>query len=279
MTAAVPALHTLAAPAHWRAVDFISDLHLHADEPATFDAWAQYMRHTPADAVFILGDLFDVWVGDDAASLPGSLEARAAEVLRASAAGRQVHLMHGNRDFLVGEAFLRSCGAHALADPTVLHFAGQALLLTHGDALCTADVAYQRFRQQVRAPGWAEAMLARPLAERQAIGRHMRAQSQAAQNTQGTQGVPGDGLYAEIDTALARQWLMAADATTLVHGHTHAPGEHALGTDAQGRALRQVVLSDWHLDAHKDAQTQRAEVLRLGSTGGLQRLPLHTPRP
>ncbi|MDO5288433.1 MAG: UDP-2,3-diacylglucosamine diphosphatase [Pseudomonadota bacterium] len=255
-----PAIGVLHAPAHWRVVDFISDLHLHAGEPDTFAAWARYIRHTPADAVFILGDLFEVWVGDDAA-LPGSFEDSCAQVLTAAATRTQVYFMHGNRDFLVGSAFLSRCGVQPLADPTALHGMGQVWLLTHGDLLCTEDVAYQQFRRQVRAPQWQAAMLARPLAERQAIGRQMRAQSQAQQG----EHAPG---YDRIDTPLARQWLSAAGAHALIHGHTHAPGDHDLGRNAQGQALTQHVLSDWHVTPGQ----QRMQVLRL-STAGLARVP------
>ena len=146
------------------------------------------------------------------------------------------------------------------SDPTVLTFGQQRYLLSHGDLLCTDDVAYQQFRAQVRSPQWQQAFLARPLAERQAIARQMRAQSQAHQATQ--------AAYADADAALARQWLRQADATVLIHGHTHRPADHALGPDARGRPLTQVVLSDWHIDA----RTQRAQVLRLDAQG-LTRLP------
>lgn len=253
----VPAFAELVAPAHWRTVDFISDLHLKPDEPQTFGAWAGYMAATRADAVFILGDLFEVWAGDDAASA-GSFEARCGEVLAACHA--ELAFLRGNRDFLVGTPFLQRHRVRDLIDPTVLAFTGQRFLLSHGDLLCTEDVDYQRFRQQVRSADWQRDFLARPLAERQALARHMRAESQARHAEQ--------AVYAHTDTALARQWLHAADATTLIHGHTHQPADHALGTDGQGRPLAQVVLSDWHIDA----RTHRAEVLRLQPSGRWTRL-------
>lgn len=257
----MPAPSELHAPAHWRTVDFISDLHLHAGEPDTFHAWARYMRHTPADAVLILGDLFEAWVGDDSAT-PGSFEDQCAQALRAAADRMDVCFMPGNRDFLVGDALLARCRVQRLADPTALHGMGQTWLLTHGDMLCTADVAYQQFRRQVRNPQWQAAMLARPLAERQAIGRQMRQQSQSQQHPE------HPGGYAAIDQDLARRWLHAAGAHTLIHGHTHAPANHPLGHDAQGRALGQVVLSDWHIGPG----TRRMQVLRL-SANGLVRVP------
>ena len=258
----VPRFAALPARAHWRTVDFISDLHLKPEEPLTFDAWARYLRHTPADAVFMLGDLFEVWVGDDSA-LPGSFEAQCGEVLRQASAARDVFFMRGNRDFLVGGDFLAQSGVGDLADPTLLTFDEHTYLLTHGDLLCTDDVAYQQFRRQVRTPEWQAAFLARPLAERQAMARQMREHSEAHHAAQ--------GVYAHIDAELARRWLAEAGATTLIHGHTHQPGDHALGADAAGRPLTQVVLSDWHVTAAE----RRLQVLRLTPTDGLQRV---TPR-
>lgn len=260
--ATVPPLAELIAPPSWRTVDFISDLHLNADEPATFSAWQHYLQHTPADAVFILGDLFEVWVGDDAASadLPRSTEANfeysCAQVL--AGAGRRLALffMHGNRDFLVGPAFMDACHATLLDDPTVLTFAGQRWLLSHGDALCLDDLDYMAFRQQVRSPGWQRSFLTRPLAERLALAREMRRQSEARKRS---------GMdYADVAMEAARQWLQAANAPTLIHGHTHKPAHHDLGN-----GLSRVVLSDW--DAL--ASVPRAEVLRLDASG-LQRIAL-----
>ena len=244
----------IAAPA-WRAIDFISDLHLQASEAATFNVWRQYMQHTPADAVFILGDLFEVWVGDDALQ-SGSFESQCAEVIRQTAARIPIFFIHGNRDFLVGSALMGQCNTRLLDDPSVLVFNGQRWLLSHGDALCIDDLPYMQFRAQVRSSEWQQAFLAKPLAERQAIARGLRQQSEA-QKKAGT-------VYADVDTQVARQWLLAAKARTLIHGHTHQPAAHDL---ADG--MRRVVLSDW--DA--DAQPARAEVLRL-NTDGLQRITL-----
>ena len=244
----------IAAPA-WRAIDFISDLHLQASEAATFNVWRQYMQSTPADAVFILGDLFEVWVGDDALQ-SGSFELQCAEVIRQTAARIPIFFIHGNRDFRVGSALMGQCNTRLLDDPSVLVFNGQRWLLSHGDALCIDDLPYMQFRAQVRSPEWQQAFLAKPLAERQAIARGLRQQSEA-QKKAGT-------VYADVDTQVARQWLLAAKARTLIHGHTHQPAAHDL---ADG--MRRVVLSDW--DA--DAQPARAEVLRL-NTDGLQRITL-----
>lgn len=251
----LPPLQELQAPAGWRAIDLISDLHLQASEPATFDAWRRYMAATPADALFILGDLFEAWIGDDAAAEPG-FAADCAAVLQAAARRLPVFFMHGNRDFLVGDGLLQSAGATLLSDPAVLGFAGRRWLLTHGDALCLSDAGYQRFRSQVRDAEWQRDFLARPLAERRAIARGLREESTAAQRDA---KVP----YSDVDEACAADWLRAADASVMIHGHTHRPADHAMAS-----GLARVVLSDW--DA--GASPPRAEVLRL-SAAGARRLP------
>ena len=242
----------MAAPT-WRTIDFISDLHLQAAQAATFDVWQQYMQNTPADAVVILGDLFEVWVGDDAL-LSGSFESQCADVISQTAARIPVFFMHGNRDFLVGSALMNRCNARLLDDPTVLMFDDQRWLLSHGDALCIDDLPYMQFRAQVRSPEWQQAFLVKPLAERQAIARGLRQQSEAKKQMA--------AVYADVDPDATRQWLLAAQAPTLIHGHTHQPATHDLGD-----GMRRVVLSDW--DA--DAEPARAEVLRL-TAGGLQRI-------
>lgn len=258
---AAPTFDLLQAPAHWQIVDLISDLHLKAEEPLTFDAWAHYLQATRADAVLILGDLFEVWVGDDAAE-GATFEHRCAQVLRACKA--DLAFMRGNRDFLVGAAFLQSCGMRDLADPTLFTFGAQRIVLTHGDLLCTDDVAYQAFRRQVRAPAAQQAFLAQPLAQRRALAAAMRAQSEAQH------GPTGAADAALTDTALVRAWLAAAQAPLMIHGHTHRPADHALGQDALGHACTQVVLSDWHITA----DVRRAEILRLKRDGSRTRLGL-----
>lgn len=242
----------LQAPKEWQVIDFISDLHLQAAEPANFDAWQRYMQHTRADAVFILGDLFEVWVGDDAAT-PGSFEHQCTQVIEVTAQRIPVFFMHGNRDFLVGAAFMAQCNATLLPDPTMLTFAGHRVVLSHGDALCLADTAYQSFRALVRSDQWQHDFLAKPLTERQTIARGLRQQSEAQKKS----GIS----FADADTAAAVSCLQAAHASHLIHGHTHRPADHLLPSD-----LHRVVLSDW--DA--EATPPRAEVLRfaLNDSGG-----------
>jgi UDP-2,3-diacylglucosamine hydrolase len=255
MAPTLPRFAELPAPANWRTVDFISDLHLQASEPATFDAWRSYMAATPADSVFILGDLFEVWVGDDVLALPG-FEADCAAVMRATAQRLPVFFMHGNRDFLVGDGLMAAAGTTLMHDPTVLSFNSQRFLLTHGDALCLDDHDYIAFRTQVRTPQWQQQFLAQPLAQRQAVARGLRDASETRKRAASD--------YADVDAAAARSWLTAAQAGVMIHGHTHKPATHDLGG-----GLQRVVLSDW--DAA--AQPQRLEVMRLDA-GGLQRLAL-----
>lgn len=261
MTQAVSRFAELEAPENWRTADFLSDLHLQPAEPANVEAWLHYLDTTPADAVFLLGDLFEVWVGDDAADEVQGFERRCADALARVAARKAVFFMHGNRDFLVGADFLAQHGVTLLSDPTVLVFAGQRWLLSHGDALCLDDVDYLRFREQVRGASWQQDFLARPLAERRALARGLREQSEARRRNAAD--------YGDVDAAAAQQWLGDAVAATLIHGHTHKPAEHAL---EGGR--RRVVLSDW--DA--SATPARGDVLRLDGTGLLKRLPLDSLR-
>jgi UDP-2,3-diacylglucosamine hydrolase len=237
------------APASWRAIDFISDLHLADDTPQTFDAWAHYLRHTDADAVLILGDLFEVWVGDDARA--EGFEARSAAVLAEAASRRAIGLMVGNRDFLLGRAMLEACGVTALADPTVISAFGARMLLSHGDAMCIGDVAYQQFRKLVRSDAWQRDFLARPIAERRALAREMRAESERRKDT--------GGPWFDVDRATAIEALRSADAPALIHGHTHRPGNETLAP-----GYRRHVLTDWDCD---HASAPRAEVLRWQATG------------
>jgi UDP-2,3-diacylglucosamine hydrolase len=240
---------TLQAPADWQCVEFISDLHLHPSEWDTFQAWQRYLTSTSADAVFILGDMFEVWVGDDAASIPASFEAECIALIAATASKRPVFFMHGNRDFLLGDAFATQSQAQYLSDPTVLCFGGKRFLLSHGDALCLSDTEYQKFRTEVRSAVWQQSFLAQPLAERIRIAREIRTHSEARKLAMAHQLAVHD-----LDTTAVNIWLAIAQASTLIHGHTHQPASHDLGEDRV-----RVVLSDW--DA--SAQPPRAQVLRL----------------
>ncbi|MEO7152161.1 MAG: UDP-2,3-diacylglucosamine diphosphatase [Burkholderiaceae bacterium] len=249
------------APADWRAIDFLSDLHLSRATPATLRALQQHLAHTPADAVFILGDLFEAWVGDDAARLAG-FERECADLLREAAAHRHLAFMHGNRDFLVGPELLETSGVQALHDPSVLTAFGERVLLSHGDLLCLDDVDYQRYRTQVRTEPWKSQFLARPLAVRRSLVAGMREQSRQHQAQQPL------AAWHDLDPDMSARWLRAAAATTLLHGHTHRPGRHGLGS-----GLTRHVLSDWDFDVAPEKM--RGDVLRL-SGNGLVRVPPST---
>jgi UDP-2,3-diacylglucosamine hydrolase len=250
------AFGSLQADPAWRCIDLLSDVHLHADMPRTFAAWRDHLLGTPADAVLMLGDLFEVWVGDDSAGSGFAAECMA--VLHQASRQRRLAFLPGNRDFLVGDALLAATGMQPLGDPTVLQAFGQRWLLTHGDALCLADTAYQRFRQQVRSPVWQQAFLALPLAERERQARAMRDASAAHQ------AAMHPTEWSDLDDTAAAQWLLAADCPAMIHGHTHRPATHVL---PGGRARH--VLGDWDFDHG----TPRAQALRL-TAAGLQVLDL-----
>lgn len=252
MSTPLPAFFELDAPKGWRAIDFVSDLHLCGAMPHTTAAFEAHLRHTTADAVFVLGDLFELWVGDDMAQLP--FQRRCVEALADAASHRQLAFMVGNRDFLCGPAFQRASGAMALPDPTVLHAWGQPLLLTHGDALCLADRPYQDFRRLVRSADWQADFLAKPLAERLDIASRIRSASEDRRRFDGD-------TMADIDFGEAVGWLHALGAAEMVHGHTHRPGSQMLAP-----GFKRHVLSDWDLDT-PDPGHQRAEVLRLTRAG------------
>lgn len=248
--AGAPSWTALQAPPLWRNVDVISDLHLQAGQIATFRVWQEFMRTTPANALFVLGDLFEVWVGDDVVnndteSVPG-FEAACAQVLKSASERLDIFFMHGNRDFLLGPDFAARCGMTLLGDPCALEFGGQRWLLTHGDAWCLDDVDYMRFRALVRSSHWQQDFLKKPLPERLAIARGIREQSEARKQS--------GANYIDVDAITAGNWLNAVQASTLIHGHTHRPADHQLGN-----GLQRLVLSDW--DA--TAKPPRAQVLRL----------------
>lgn len=255
----------LIAPARWRQIDVISDLHLKDSDSATFDAWQHYLTRTTADAVFILGDLFEVWVGDDVLGTSTrwrmSFEASCQQVLAHAAKRLSLYFMHGNRDFLLGHEFARGASMTLLIDPTTLLFDQRCWLLTHGDALCLDDTDYQQFRANVRTKTWCDEFLAKPLAERQHMAQGMRAQSESIKASTRT--------LVDVDTTAAIAWLQASGASTMIHGHTHQPGHEVLQADTQP-PLERWVLSDW--DAN--AEPPRLQVLRINAGQPPQRVHL-----
>lgn len=247
------------APAHWRSVDFVADLHLQQDD-ATWQGFARYLLHTPANAVFLLGDILELWAGDDALHHPDhDFERQLTQTLHAVSQHKALYFMPGNRDFLVGAAFCAAAGLTLLHDPCVLQLPAttpgqpdQRLLLSHGDALCIADTAYMQFRQQVRNPAWQQAFLQQPLEQRLALARQLRQQSSLRKNALGVEG------YADVDEPTATQWLQDHRCALLIHGHTHKPQDHVLPGPDEQPALHRKVLSDWDLLA----SPPRGEALR-----------------
>lgn len=216
---------------------FVSDLHLDAAFPAAvaqFDSFLQG-RAREAEALYILGDLFETWVGDDDEDAE---RARVCAALRAlSDAGVACHICHGNRDFLLSSGFEQRTGCRLLADPTIVDLYGERVLLTHGDALCTADLSYQRLRSVVRDPAWQRRFLRLPLATRRVLAEEARAGSRAHT------GLAAAGIMDASVEAVAR--LMSACAVRkLVHGHTHRPAIHELMLE--GEPAHRIVLGAWY---------------------------------
>ena len=255
----VPDHQELGAPDTWRTVDVISDLHLQAGL-GSVEVWVNYLNTTTADALFILGDLFEVWVGDDAypsTASPQVFESQCLEHLKSASLHLPIFVIHGNRDFLLGSAAAAMGGFSLLTDPCVLSFGGQRWLLTHGDALCTGDTAYQAFRHRVRSSAWQTEFLAQPASVRRQAAQQMRKQSQEQQAKH-----QADPLKADLDVnnALALQWLQAFKADVMIHGHTHRPTDHTLSA---GNV--RMVLSDWDVDVQNSAGSPRAQALRLSA--------------
>lgn len=219
------------APPSWRRLAFASDLHLGPEAPATQAAFLRALERLQADALFLLGDVMEAWVGDDGLSQTWATDL--AQGLRRWSERRPLFFQAGNRDFLLGPAACAALGAKALAEVTTLDAFGQRAVLVHGDAQCLEDTAYQAFRAQVRSPAWQAQFLAQPLAQRLALAAQMRAASRTAQ---------AEGPYGDLDDTACNALLREHGATVLLHGHTHRPATHPLAGGTRW------VLSDWDLD-------------------------------
>jgi UDP-2,3-diacylglucosamine hydrolase len=210
---------------------FISDIHLEDTRPELTSALEEFLyRHRRCDALYILGDLFEAWIGDDDDAV---LAKHVAGVLRSfSVGGPALHLMHGNRDFLLGQDFCSRAGAILLCDPTVIDLYGTPTLLMHGDSLCTGDTHYQSFRRQVRMPHWQAEMLGRGLHERREIAVRLRAVSRESISNK-----PED--IVDVTPAAVTRVMAEHRVKRLIHGHTHRPARHA---ETYGERW---VLGDW----------------------------------
>lgn len=222
---------------------FISDLHLDPSRPAITDLFLAFLREeaVSADALYILGDLFEAWIGDDTPSPAADAVATALNAV--SDAGVPVYFIRGNRDFLLGDAYVRRSGMRILPDPSVIDLYGKPVLLQHGDLLCTDDIPYQQFRAQTRDPAFQAQFLAQPLAARIAFAQKARQASQSRQ----AEMKDGDRAQFETVTDVAPAEVAATFARygvdTMIHGHTHRPAIHAI--QVGGRSCQRIVLGDW----------------------------------
>jgi UDP-2,3-diacylglucosamine hydrolase len=239
------------ASAGWRTVEFASDFHLCQEAPKTCEAFGHWLQQSTADALFILGDLFEVWIGDDTCEQPFQ---RACLTQMAQAALRRpMFFICGNRDFLMGQRSFELSGLTPLPDPFRMDVCGHKLLLSHGDALCLSDTSYQNFRRMVRSETWQRQFLALSMSERASIAQRIRTESQGRKAA-----LPDVNQWADVDNDEACRWLVSQGADTLVHGHTHRPGRTALGPELDRR-----VLPDWDFDT----DTPRGYALRLDCDG------------
>ena len=218
---------------------FISDLHLEESRPDITGAFLGFLKtHAMGvEQLYILGDFFEAWIGDDERTPLQEQVAAALREVRDS--GTEIFLMHGNRDFLIGNDYCERAGATLLDDPTVVDLYGTPALLMHGDSLCTADVEYQKFRANMRNPQMQKMMLARPLEDRQQMARQLRQMSMA--KNQGKAEDIMDVTPEEVVKELEHHGVQL-----MIHGHTHRPAIHDL--EANGEPARRIVLGDW--DTH-----------------------------
>lgn len=229
---------------------FISDLHLSPDRPAATEALMRFLRDTApnAEALYVLGDLFEYWIGDDGLEHPFARRIAAA-FRKLSDGGVPLYFMHGNRDFLIGERFARESGMNILEDPTVVSLYGQPTLLMHGDTLCSDDIEYQKYRATVRNVAWQQAFLARPLAERVRMAQDARGRSEQAKQVK-------DMAIMDVAPATVVEVLRSHAYPRLIHGHTHRPARHEHVVD--GHLCERWVLADWY---------EQGSYLRCDATG------------
>lgn len=233
---------------------FVSDLHLDAARPRIVRMFLDFLRDqaTHADALYLLGDLFEYWVGDDDPQPVGNDIADGLSALAHS--GVPVNFLRGNRDFLLGAEYARRCGFAILPDPCVIDLYGRPTLLLHGDLLCTDDVDYQRFRLQTREPAWQEQFLEQPLEARIAFAQRARAASIDHQRS--VRGPSEREDITDVSQATLQNTYARYGIATMIHGHTHRPAIHTLVAEDQPRT--RIVLGDWY---------EQGSVLRVDADG------------
>ncbi len=214
----------------------ISDLHLEEQRPDITRAFLHFLatRARQAEALYILGDFFEVWIGDDAMT---PFQQSIADALRAlSERGTRIYLMHGNRDFMLGKGFCRAAGCTLLGDPSVVELGGERVLLMHGDSLCTRDEGYMRLRRLLRNPLSLFILRHLPLSTRRKLARKLRNESRAQTRMKASDII-------DVTPELIPRVLAEHGVRTLIHGHTHRPATHELEVD--GRPAQRIVLGDW----------------------------------
>lgn len=219
---------------------FISDLHLSYGKPAITQLFLSFLKRRAAgvDRLYILGDLFDAWVGDDDSS--GMASAVAKSLRKLSEGGTAIYFQHGNRDFLIGDRFAGQAGVKLLKDYAVIDLYGTPTLLMHGDLLCTDDIAYQLFRQKSRSPEWRRKVLAKPLMLRLLLARWYRLRSYWHKRRKTAE-------IMDVNPQTVARTLREHKVFRLIHGHTHRPAIHDI--DMNGKSAQRFVLSDWERNA------------------------------
>jgi UDP-2,3-diacylglucosamine hydrolase len=231
---------------------FISDLHLRAERPDIAGRFFSFLKDTATcgvEALFILGDLFEYWIGDDDIDDPFN-RSIADAMARCVEHGTAVYFLAGNRDFLLGQEFAQNTGIQVLVDSAKVGAGGTATLLLHGDTLCTDDLPYQEFRRMVRAPAWQHQFLSRPIAERRAEVAALRKRS--AEAMQGK-----SAAIMDVNASAVRRTLAASACQRLIHGHTHRPGMEVITLDHH--QAERWVLSDW--------EYQRGDAIEIDASG------------
>lgn len=237
---------------------FISDLHLCGARPALTRLFLEFLQHRarPAEALYILGDLFEYWIGDEAVE-QDEFRDIVHGLRKVTASGTPIFVMHGNRDFLLAEGFEKASGCRLLADPLRIDLYGVTTLLMHGDSLCIDDTEYMQFRAQVRNAAWQREFLAKPVAERHAIVQNFREISRNSTSAKKPE-------IMDVNQQAVEKIMREHKVQRLIHGHTHRPREHVF--DIDGRLVRRMVLGDWY---------EQGSVLRVNANGWtLESLPL-----